>query len=60
MTPQEAANRAAAVLTVAEDCAEPGRVIDGSTNALALAQVADSWTRLAEALAANPVMWENR
>lgn len=56
MTPQEAANRAAAVLAKAEDTASPGRVVDGSNAAIALATVADSWTRLAEALAQNPIM----
>lgn len=60
MTPKEAADRAAKVLTAAEDAATPGRVVDGSTNALALVKVADSWTRLAQALAENPVMWANR
>lgn len=55
MTPQEAANRAAEVLVEAEKLAKPP-VMDGTVNAMALATVADSWTRLAEALAANPVM----
>jgi len=56
VTPQEAANRAAEVLSRAEDMAKPGRVVDGSSAAMALATVADSWTRLAEALAQNPIM----
>jgi hypothetical protein len=56
MTPQEAANRAAEVLAKAEDMASPGRVVDGTGTAMALATVADSWTRLAEALAQNPAM----
>lgn len=55
MTPQEAANRAAKVLAKAEELAEPC-VIDGSSAAIALTNVADSWMRLAEALAQNPIM----
>ena len=46
MTPQEAADRAAAVLEQAEK-STPER-------AQALTWVADSWTRLAEVLAQNP------
>lgn len=57
MTPQEAANRAAAVLNKAENWAEPGS-IDTTGSAMALATVADSWTRLAEALAQNQSMIE--
>jgi hypothetical protein len=48
VTPQEAANRAAAVLEQAEKCIPPER-------AQALTYVADSWTRLAEMLAQYPI-----
>lgn len=47
MTPQEAANRAAAVLEQAEK-STPER-------AQALSWVADSWTRLSEMLAEHPI-----
>ena len=52
MTPQEAANRAAAVLKQAEQSATtPER-------AQVLTFVADSWTRLAEMLSENPIAIE--
>jgi hypothetical protein len=49
VTPQEAANRAATVLEQAE---RPTTTIE---RAQALTFVADSWTRLAEMLAQNPI-----
>jgi hypothetical protein len=49
VTPQEAANRAAAVLEKAES---PTTTIE---RAQALTYVADSWTRLAEMLAEHPI-----
>lgn len=49
MTPQEAADRAAEVLVRAE---APTTTME---RAQALTYVADSWTRLAEMLAQNPI-----
>lgn len=49
MTPQEAANRAAAVLEQAE---RPTTTVE---RAQALTYVADSWTRLAEMLSEHPI-----
>jgi hypothetical protein len=56
MTPQEAASRAAQVLAKAEAVADAPYGHHTADTVRVLAAVADSWTRLGEALAQNPIM----